>query len=119
MNLGAFAINLISVSVPGRIDGKMADEAKRHRALAIQKKEAKTEDGTDGGKSGKDGEGSVEGVPRDSMYRSLVTPAGWAFAIWGVIFLTEAVFIAVQAMPVVSLSPGAVAVFEGVSPWCA
>jgi len=119
LNLGAFAINLISVSVPGRIDGKMADEAKRHRALAIQKKEAKTEDGRDGGKSGKDGEGGVEGVPRDSMYRSLVTPAGWAFAIWGVIFLTEAVFIAVQAMPVVSLSPGAVAVFEGVSPWWA
>lgn len=87
LNLGAFAINIISVSIPGRIDGKMAEEAKRAAKIAKE-----GGGGGGGGGGGKDGVGSgkkkgddgeeIAGVPRDSMYRSLVTPAGWAFAIW-------------------------------------
>jgi len=58
---------------------------------------------------------AAAGVPRDSMYRSLFTPAGWAFAIWGVIFMGEAVFTAAQAMP--GLSPAAAAVYAAIAPW--
>jgi hypothetical protein len=58
----------------------MAEEAKRAAARAAKA-------GKDG--AGKDdGGGEVAGVPRDSMYRSLVTPAGWAFAIWVGLSLT-------------------------------
>mmetsp|Transcript_15911 Transcript_15911/g.24220 ORF Transcript_15911/g.24220 Transcript_15911/m.24220 type:complete len:324 (+) Transcript_15911:273-1244(+) len=32
-------------------------------------------------------------------YQSLVTPSGWAFSIWGVIFLAQAVFTVVQTRP--------------------
>lgn len=32
-------------------------------------------------------------------YQSLVTPAGWAFAIWGIIFSSEAVYAVVQLLP--------------------
>jgi hypothetical protein len=35
---------------------------------------------------------SKDGVPPTDEYRSLVTPSGWAFAIWGVIYLAESVF---------------------------
>ena len=32
----------------------------------------------------------VHGIPLDSEFRSLFTPAGWAFAIWGAIYAGEA-----------------------------
>jgi hypothetical protein len=35
-------------------------------------------------------------MPRDDEYRGLVTPAGWAFALWGLIYTTEAASIAYQ-----------------------
>lgn len=35
-------------------------------------------------------------------YQSLATPAGWAFAIWGVIFSTEACFAVAQCVPAVA-----------------
>lgn len=55
----AFAINYITVSIPGRIDGRVA--------------------GTDG----KD--------TRNYPWKTLFEPAGWAFAIWGVIYITETI----------------------------
>lgn len=106
LSLGAFALNVVSVAVPGRIDGKMAEEAKRAAKAAKEH-------------AGKQPDGEIAGVPRDSLYRSLVTPAGWAFAIWGVIFTTEAVFTAAQAMPPSSLSSAAAGVYAAVAPWWA
>ena len=103
LNLGAFVVNVVSVSLPGRIDGKMAEEAKK--AAKAAKEDASKE--------------AASGVPRDSMYRSLVTPAGWAFAIWGVIYATEMGFIVAQSTPASSLSSGATAAYAGVSPWWA
>lgn len=38
-------------------------------------------------------------------------------AIWGVIFMTEAVFTAAQAIPTASLTSGAAGVYAGVAPW--
>eukprot|EP00301_Raphidiophrys_heterophryoidea_P018469 c3456_g1_i1.p1 GENE.c3456_g1_i1~~c3456_g1_i1.p1 ORF type:complete len:281 (-),score=70.69 c3456_g1_i1:198-1040(-) len=32
-------------------------------------------------------------------YQTLITPAGWAFSIWGIIFLSEGVFAVVQMFP--------------------
>ena len=45
------------------------------------------------------------GVPKDSIYRSLVTPAGWAFLIWPVIYLAESVFTAAQAFDDLTCDP--------------
>eukprot|EP00193_Tetraselmis_chui_P017984 CAMPEP_0177777698 /NCGR_PEP_ID=MMETSP0491_2-20121128/15526_1 /TAXON_ID=63592 /ORGANISM="Tetraselmis chuii, Strain PLY429" /LENGTH=338 /DNA_ID=CAMNT_0019296855 /DNA_START=77 /DNA_END=1093 /DNA_ORIENTATION=+ len=98
LSAGAFAANVASVSVPGRIDGKMAEEARKARADGASKDDA-------------------PGVPRDSRYRSLVTPAGWAFSIWGIIFSGEAIFAAAQAMPAAGSS--SFSVFAGLAPWWA
>jgi len=32
-------------------------------------------------------------------YQTLVTPAGWAFSIWGIIFLAQAAFVVAQVLP--------------------
>lgn len=123
LNIGAFAVNVASVSVPGRIDGQMAEQAKKQKMAKASKEGGGSSSKKDAlGRKDAAGGGDVAGVPRDSMYRSLVTPAGWAFAIWGVIFTTEAIFTAAQALPASSpssLSPEAAAVYASVAPWWA
>mmetsp|Transcript_30858 Transcript_30858/g.50979 ORF Transcript_30858/g.50979 Transcript_30858/m.50979 type:complete len:312 (-) Transcript_30858:122-1057(-) len=34
-----------------------------------------------------------------AKYQTLVTPAGWAFAIWGIVFLSQAIFAIAQLLP--------------------
>lgn len=34
-----------------------------------------------------------------NKYQTVITPAGWAFSIWGLIFISEAVFVVVQMLP--------------------
>lgn len=63
-SLAAYALNFASVSVPGRLDGSASDDPK----IA-----------TDGSQLS----------PRRG--KTLVAPSGWAFAIWGPIFLGELV----------------------------
>ena len=46
-------------------------------------------------------------------YQSLVTPAGYAFAIWGAIFTWEGIFAVAQMFPSLSTSP----VVDTVTPW--
>ena len=46
-------------------------------------------------------------------YQSLVTPAGYAFAIWGAIFTWEGIFAVAQMCPPLSTSP----VVDTVTPW--
>ena len=46
-------------------------------------------------------------------YQSLVTPAGYAFAIWGAIFTWEGIFAVAQMFPSFSTSP----VVDTVTPW--
>mmetsp|Transcript_1117 Transcript_1117/g.1819 ORF Transcript_1117/g.1819 Transcript_1117/m.1819 type:complete len:328 (+) Transcript_1117:145-1128(+) len=53
--VGAFIINLITVSIPGRFDGQTTSDNTR----------------------------------ADIPWKSLFEPSGWAFAIWGVIYLSE------------------------------
>ena len=47
-------------------------------------------------------------------YQTLVTPAGWAFAIWALIFIMQFVFVVVQLLPKYSSSP---LVLTGVRYW--
>merc|ERR1719424_2158416 len=48
-----------------------------------------------------------------NKYQTLVTPAGWAFSIWGVIFIWEGVFVVAQFFP----SFRACTTVVQVSPW--
>lgn len=48
-----------------------------------------------------------------SKYQTLVTPAGWAFSIWGPIFIWEAVFVVTQLFPRFRKSE----VVHKMSPW--
>ena len=63
-----FALNLYAVQQPGRLDGKLQEDMIKAK------------------KSGK------EPLFYDDRGRTLVSPSGWAFSIWGVIFLGELVF---------------------------
>ena len=63
LNAGAFAINIASVSVPGRVDGEMAADAQRAARAA---KTAATADTAD----------TPAGIPRDHWSRGLFSPAG-------------------------------------------
>jgi hypothetical protein len=117
-NLLAFGINVAAVSVPGRLDG-LQDELMRHGNLnpSNQKDEASPLQN--------DNNGSANSAMKLRL-RSLVLPAGWAFSIWGVIYLGEATFCAAQlldgsgltsALPAVA--PGFIAANLVQSLWCA
>jgi hypothetical protein len=102
LNVGAYAVSVASVSAPGRVDDEMAAQARR-RARA-----ADPAAGT--------------GIPRDHWSRGRFAPAGWAFAIWGAIFLGEAVFAATCAAPLLGRPPpddASAAVYAAVAPWWA
>jgi hypothetical protein len=70
-NVTAYMINCASVSVPGRIDGQAQD--------AMEGKAS-------------EGDQTYQSVYSPKQGRSLIAPAGWAFAIWGPIYLGEAIF---------------------------
>ena len=60
--------------------------------------------------------GAKSNVEISEKYPSLVTPAGWAFAIWGPIFTLEACFTVWQALALAGAEPA----FVAASPyWCA
>jgi hypothetical protein len=80
VNFASYLLNVAAVSVPGRIDDQMAKEMKEAKENNNNK-----EDNCGGG----DG---INTIRRTSRYRSLFTPAGYAFAIWGFIFASELVF---------------------------
>jgi hypothetical protein len=84
LNVAAFALNCFAVSVPGRIDGQ-EDQSMRAGNLNPNKPELEAL------------------LPREyaetyspSRGRTLVSPSGWAFAIWGPIYLGETVLLAAQ-----------------------
>jgi hypothetical protein len=70
-NMTAFALNCAAVSVPGRVDGQAQDKMQ--------------------GKTNSNDE-TYNTIYSPNQGRSLIAPAGWAFAIWGPIYLGEAVF---------------------------
>lgn len=74
LNSAAMALNLYTVALPGRLDGEAAERLRKEQA---------------GGEAGK---GKALPPPDAMMGRSLFTPSGYAFAIWGPIFLGETLF---------------------------
>uniref|UniRef100_A0A7S0AJR6 Uncharacterized protein n=1 Tax=Minutocellus polymorphus TaxID=265543 RepID=A0A7S0AJR6_9STRA len=122
LNLAAFAGNCAAVSVPGRID-EQQDVAMRKGALDPSKPGAPTEstglnDATTGG-------GEYTEIYSPSRGRSLVSPSGWAFAIWGPIYLGEAAFVGGQFLSdalagvLPQVAPAFIAANIMQSLWCA
>lgn len=75
--VGAFLANLLTVSLPGRFDGQ----------AAAAEKAAKGDSGRSGSNRAPTYKGGIPWTP-------VFAPAGWAFAIWGAIFLGEALITA-------------------------
>lgn len=71
VNLLSFAINLVSVSWPGRLDGELAKAMQDEKATGLLVENTVTPINILGG-------------------RTLIAPAAWAFAIWGPIYILEA-----------------------------
>ena len=114
VNILSFAINCTTVSVPGRLDG-LKDAAMRKGDLNPS---AHADDTAK--------KASVDSYTR-ARDRSLITPSGWAFAIWGPIYFGEAIFCVAQCIPASNLThtvlPHVTAPFVAVnlfqSLWCA
>jgi len=82
----AYALQVVCVSIPGRIDGDMAKDLQDEKRRAEGKDVSTNMDST-GGEAKK--LSSRNG-------KTLVAPAGWAFAIWGPIFVGELVSVIFQ-----------------------
>lgn len=111
-NVMAFCTNVAAVSVPGRIDGSQ-DNSMRRGDL-----------NPDSSTPLVDG-GNAEG-PIAQRSRTILRPAGWAFAIWGPIYLGEATFCVAQyldgsalaaTLPIVTAPFVAANLFQSL--WCA
>lgn len=68
--VAGFLLNLVTVSLPGRFDGISADEAQRKKRDAAST-------------------GEMKQIEVTMPWITLFEPAPWAFAIWGVIYLSE------------------------------
>lgn len=98
LNAAAFATNVIAVSIPGRLDGQQ-DQQMREGELNPTKPNADAKsDKKDTPLVGTPLVGKEEETSTYSLNRSrtLVNPSGWAFSIWGPIYLGEAAFVAAQ-----------------------
>lgn len=102
LNAAAFATNVIAVSVPGRLDGVQDDEMRRATVRRGNTNPEKPNNGTDAAGKKEDSllvekdESFSSFSLNQSRSRSLVSPSGWAFAIWGPIYLGEAAFVTAQ-----------------------
>jgi len=88
ITMQAFGINVATVSVPGRLDGRQ-DAAMRSGDLNPSESTPLTTDSAS----------AAADAYNASRTRSLVNPAGWAFAIWGPIYLGEAALCASTFVP--------------------
>ena len=91
LNTTAFLINVGAVSVPGRIDGQQ-DYDMRKGSLNPDKP------GSTGQSETTPLGGNID-TYSPSRGRTLVSPSGWAFAIWGPIYIGELCFVAGQFLP--------------------
>jgi len=109
INTAAFALNVGAVSVPGRLDGQQDDEMRKGEINPSKPNANET----------------ASGVYGRNRCRTLVDPSGWAFAIWGPIYLGETAFIATQLLSshADAVIPGMTAPFVAAnlmqSLWCA
>jgi len=87
-NILAFGVNVISVSIPGRLDD--AEQI-------VMSEEAKKGDVDNSSVDSEEGDTILVVSKRvvESRTRQLINPAGWAFAIWGPIYLGEMAFVSI------------------------
>lgn len=85
-NLVAYAINTVAVGIPGRIDNQVARGIQAENSSAAKK--------DDNVVIPSESRESAVLLPRSG--KTLVAPAGWAFAIWGPIFAGELAFVISQ-----------------------
>lgn len=121
MNIAAFGLNVAAVSVPGRLDSEVARQMLDAEG-----------DGAEGdGAPLVQGDSARAGSAEASAYtptrgRTLVMPSGWAFAIWGPIYVGEALLMGAQCLdvpPLAAALPQLTAPFVAAnvcqSLWCA
>uniref|UniRef100_A0A7S2LK24 Uncharacterized protein n=1 Tax=Leptocylindrus danicus TaxID=163516 RepID=A0A7S2LK24_9STRA len=89
-NLVAYAINTVAVGIPGRIDGEVAKGIQAENDA----KKKKNDDEVVSSSNAATNSESAALLPRTG--KTLVAPAGWAFAIWGPIFTGELAFVISQ-----------------------
>mmetsp|Transcript_1312 Transcript_1312/g.1804 ORF Transcript_1312/g.1804 Transcript_1312/m.1804 type:complete len:333 (-) Transcript_1312:444-1442(-) len=90
-NVAAFLTNVGAVSVPGRID-EQQDQAMRQGNLNPSKPNSNSTVTTPLTTS------TTTPLYTSARTRTLVNPSGWAFAIWGPIYLGEAAFVTVSTL---------------------
>jgi hypothetical protein len=90
LNVLSFACNVTAVSVPGRLDGQQ-DERMRKGSInpSNTKGQEETTPLTSKARSDEKASDEADAAAANLRLRSLVLPAGWAFSIWGVIYLGE------------------------------
>jgi hypothetical protein len=81
LNLAAFAVNVVSVSIPGRLDGE--------DAAAMTKTGSVVDSSPSLSYSSTNDETSSYSP---SQSRTLIVPSSWAFVIWAPIYIGEALF---------------------------
>lgn len=84
-NVISFIVNVASVSVPGRLDGAQQDAQVKQGILNPSSAESSPLTAT---RSSND--------DRSRRLRSFVQPSGWAFSIWGLVYIGEAAFCVAQ-----------------------
>jgi len=105
INLVSFAINVIAVGTPGRIDGEQARRLEDTDTDPTATPEESASETSPLFQSPTVAE--REPANRSTMElrnRTLVRPAPWAFAIWMVIYLGEATFVVAQFVPAAKLA---------------
>ena len=93
LNVAAFATNVIAVSIPGRLDGQLDDEMRKGNPNPTDPSATTSTKEEESPLVGKEESSSVYSLNNS---RTLINPSGWAFAIWGPIYLGEAAFVTAQ-----------------------
>jgi hypothetical protein len=96
-NVAAFALNCVAVSVPGRIDGEQDQDM--WSGDLDPSKPATTRQSETTPLSTHLHSREYHDIYSPARGRTLVSPSGWAFAIWGPIYLGETIFVAAQFFP--------------------
>jgi len=99
---GSYFLDFVSVSIPGRIDDQVAKAISKENKV---KKENQDIGETSVLKNSKEQEDETGMALAPSSGRTLVAPAGWAFAIWGPIFLGELVSVASTSFSLSASNP--------------
>lgn len=128
LNVSAFALNCLAVSIPGRLDGQQ--DAEMRRGTLNPRKINDQQSSSSGVASSSTENSSLLNSNSTDSYsssngRALVFPSGWAFAIWGPIYLGETLFCATQfinpdvmtLLPAVTFPFVAANIFQSL--WCA